>query len=72
MIKALRTANNAYDEKITFVYVDWDLHRRAPISKQLKIWRQSSLVLLKGDSELGRLVAQTSTASIQGLLDKAL
>ena len=72
MIKALRAANSAYDEKITFVYVDWVEHRGEPVSKKHKVFRQSTLVLLKGADEVGRVVAQTSTAAIKGLLDKAL
>lgn len=72
MIKALRAANSAYDDKITFVHVDWDKHRQSPISRDLKVRYQSTLVMLKGDGEAGRLVAQTGEAKIKGLLDKAL
>ncbi len=72
MIKALRAANSAYDEKITFVYVDWDKYKRAPISKKYKIRYQSTLVMLTGEGEIGRLISQTSEAKIKGLLDKAL
>jgi hypothetical protein len=52
--------------------VDWDKYRRAPISKQFKVRRQATLVMLKADGEVGRLVAATSEASIKALLDKAL
>ena len=72
MIKALRTANAAYDEKICFVYVDWDKYRGSPLAKAHKVGRQSTLVLLTAQGEAGRLVAQTSEAAIKGLLDKAL
>lgn len=72
MIRALRDANSTYEDKITFIHVDWDKYRRAPISKQFKVRRQATLVMLKADGEVGRLVAATSEASIKALLDKAL
>lgn len=71
-IKALRAANPAYDEAITFISVDWDLHSGAPISRSLNIPRRSTLVALKGDKELGRIVAGTRKAEIKALLDTAL
>ena len=72
MIKALRADNSAYEGKITFVDVDWDKYRRAPIALKLKVFRQSTLVMLKGDGEIGRLVAATGEVAIKDLLDKAL
>jgi len=72
VIRALREANKVYEDKIAFVYVDWDQHHRSPISKSLNIRRQSTLVLLNARGEVGRLVAATSKASIKSLLDKAL
>ncbi len=71
MIKALRDENNAYDEKITFVNVDWDLHGRAPISREHRVSSRSTLILLTPNGEAGRIVAQTSKEAIKGLLDKA-
>ncbi len=72
MIKALREANSAYNDKITFVYVDYMKYRGSPLSKQHKVRYQSTLVLLNSEGEIGRVVAQTSEAVIKGLLDKAL
>jgi hypothetical protein len=71
VIGDLRAANTEYDQKIAFVYVDWDVHSRSPVSQDLKIYRQSTLVMLGQKGELGRIVAQTSQGVIQGLLDKA-
>ena len=70
-INALRKANSAYD-KIFFVRVDWDVYSNAPISKKYKIPRRSTLIVLKGDKELGRIVAGTSKTKIKALLDKGL
>lgn len=71
-ISALLAANPAYEANITFVRVDWDDFGRGELSTTLKIPRRSTLVVLKGDQELGRLVAQTSEGPIKRLLDTAL
>ncbi len=72
MIQALRTADKSYDKKIAFVEVDWDDHRSSPISKNLKVRRQSTLVMFTPEGEIGRVFARTDKASIKGLLDKGL
>lgn len=56
---------------VTVMRVDWDTYQTSQLVKDMNIPRRSTLVLLKGDKELGRVVAQTSEASIKGLLDKA-
>jgi len=56
---------------ITVMRVDWDTYRSSDIVKRMNIPRRSTLVLLKGGKELGRVVAQTGEAPIRGLLDKA-
>ena len=63
--------NPAYEENITFVRIDWDQYGRGELATELNIPRRSTLVVLKGDEELGRLVARTSRGDIQGLLDTA-
>ena len=72
VINALKSDNPAYEANITFVNVDWDQHGKSDLAKSLKIPRRSTLVVLKGDAELGRIVAQTSEASIKALMDTAL
>lgn len=72
VINALKSANPAYEKNIVFINVDWDVHSRSALSKELRIPRRSTLVVLKGDQELGRIVAQTSEAKIKGLMDTAL
>ena len=71
-ITALLKANPAYEENITFIKVDWDRHSRSALAKELGIPRRSTLVVLRGDDELGRIVAGTSKKQIKDLLDTAL
>ncbi len=72
VINALKADNPAYDQAITFINVDWDDYGNSALSRDLNIPRRSTLVVLKGDQELGRIVAQTSKAQIQELMDSAL
>lgn len=72
VISALRGANPAYDDAISFVKVDWDTYRRDPVTTDRAIPRRSTLILLRGDEELGRIVAGTSESQIQSLMDLAL
>jgi thioredoxin 1 len=68
----LRAENPAYDAAIRFITVDWDEHGEGDLSKSLNIPRRSTLVLLKGKTELGRTVAGTSREEIKALLDAGL
>lgn len=72
VISGLRTANPAYDAAITFITVDWDQYADGDLAKSLNIPRRSTLVALKGNTEIGRIVAGTSKAEIQALMDAAL
>lgn len=72
VLSALLEENPAYEENITFVRVDWDVYSDSDLAIELNIPRRSTLVVLKGEEELGRLVARTSQGDIQGLLDTAL
>ncbi len=71
-IDALRAENPSYDENIVFVTVDWDTYKDGDLSRALQIPRRSTLVVLKGNQELGRVVAGTSRKQIKALLDTAL
>lgn len=72
VIDALKAENPAYAAAISFVQVDWDLYRDEDLATRLAIPRRSTLVVLKGDQELGRLVAATGRAQIEELLNTAL
>ena len=71
-ISALKAENPAYEKNITFIAVDWDKHSGSDLARRLNIPRRSTLVVLKGDRELGRIVAGTSKRDIKALLDTAL
>ena len=71
-INALRGENPAYDQSILFVNVDWDVYRGSDLTRALNVPRRSTLIVLKGDQELGRIVAGTSRGQIKDLMDTAL
>ena len=72
VINALRGENAAYDANISFIKVDWDDYGSGELSTALRIPRRSTLVVLKGDEELGRIVAGTARKQIKTLMDTAL
>ncbi|MGR3542253.1 MAG: thioredoxin family protein [Hasllibacter sp.] len=71
-LEQLTGANPAYEAGITFLQIDWDQHGDSALARQLNIPRRSTLVALKGEREVGRIVAGTAMGQIQGLLDAAL
>ena len=72
VITDLRQGNPAYDEKITFITVDWDQYANGELARRLGIPRRSTLVALNGNEEIGRIVAGTSRSDIKALMDAAL
>ena len=68
----LKAANPEYEANITFIRVDWDVFADEALAQDLAIPRRSTLVVLKGDEEIGRIVAGTREAEIKALLDAAL
>ncbi len=72
VLERLKAENPAYEAAITFVDVDWDDFRRAAITRNLNIPRRSTLVVLRGQQELGRLIAGTRYDQIKELMDTAL
>ncbi len=71
-IRALMEENPAYEQNISFIKVDWDKYAQSRIAVRLNIPRRSTLVVLRGDEELGRIVAGTKKADIKALMDTAL
>lgn len=71
-IRKLKKQNPAYEANITFIDVDYDRYGNGKLANRLNIPRRSTLVVLKGDQELGRIVAGTKTADIKALMDTAL
>lgn len=72
ILTELRTENPAFDEKIAFVKVDWDTYSTHAVTQSRNIPRRSTLILLRGDEELGRIVAGTDTDEIRSLLELGL
>lgn len=72
VIDALQGENPDYAANISFIDVDWDDYGNGDLSRALNIPRRSTLVVLKGNQELGRIVAGTSRKSIKQLMDIAL
>ena len=72
MLNKLRESEPKYNQSITFVLVDWDTYKKHEVTTSRKIPRRSTLVLIKNDEEVQRLVAQTSEEKIKTLLDIAI
>jgi thioredoxin 1 len=72
VINALRATNPAYDEAMTFFRVDWDTYRNHEVAVRRSIPRRSTLLVLRGNQELGRIVAGTSATQIRQLMDRGL
>lgn len=72
VLDKLKAENPAYEQNITFINVDWDTYGRSQMADRMRIPRRSTLVVLKGDDELGRLVADTREGKIRELMDIAL
>lgn len=71
-IEALRDSDPAYDAAMSFVKVDWDVYYGSAIAADYKIPRRSTLLVLRGDQELGRIVADASRSKIKALMDLGL
>ncbi|MEM0944270.1 MAG: thioredoxin, partial [Pseudomonadota bacterium] len=51
---------------------DWDDFKGHSVTTSRGIPRRSTLLVLRGDQELGRIVAGTSQSQIKGLMDRGL
>jgi thiol-disulfide isomerase/thioredoxin len=72
IIDAYRAERPEIEDAVTFVRVDWDQFSQSDIVSWYDIPRRSTLLVLRGEDEIGRIVAGTSRAQIYGLLDAAL
>jgi len=72
VINALRASDPSYDEKLTFIKVDWDTYKSHEVTAFRNIPRRSTLIVLRGEEELGRIVAGTSESQIKALMDTGL
>ncbi|KIC47177.1 thioredoxin [Ruegeria sp. ANG-S4] len=72
VINVIRAENPAYDAAMTFVKVDWDTYKSHEVTVSRSIPRRSTLIVLRGKQELGRIIAGTSEAQIKDLMNKGL
>jgi thioredoxin 1 len=70
VLDALQKESAAY-AAIPILRVDWDEYGNSDLARDMAIPRRSTLVLMRGETELGRLVAETRKERIAGLLDLA-
>jgi thioredoxin 1 len=71
VIESLMKEYPAY-RSIPVIRVDWDEEERGELVRAMQIPRRSTLVVMRGNQELGRLVAATAPDRIRALLDLAL
>lgn len=72
VIAKLMAENPDYGRKVRFIVVDWDQYGDGELSRALGIPRRSTLVALKGNREIGSIVAGTGKAEIKSLFDAAV
>ena len=63
---------NAAYEALVFVDVDWDTFGLSEWAKRLKIERRSTLIAMRGDEEIARLVNEPYEHRVRSFLDAAL
>lgn len=71
MIGALLSENPDY-ARVSFIDVDWDEWGNSDLVRALNVPRHATLVVLKGDQELGRKISATGRDDIKELMDLAL
>ncbi|MEO0328630.1 MAG: thioredoxin family protein [Pseudomonadota bacterium] len=72
VINALVEKNPEYKDAMTFIKVNWDEFGNSEIARKYNIPRRSTLIVLRGDEVLGKVVAQTASGTIKKLMDKGL
>jgi thioredoxin 1 len=72
ILNELRAQNPAIDGELTLIRVDWDRHRGGDLVRRLAVPRRSTIIALRGETEIARLVAETGRPRIEALLQSAL
>ena len=72
ILTKIRENNSAYDEKMTFVKIDWDTYKDHEVTSSRNIPRRSTLLVLRGNEEIGRIIAGTDPKEIELLMAKGL
>lgn len=63
--------NPAY-RTVTVMKVDWSEHGRSDVAKEHGVRRRSTLVMLSGGKEVGRVIGSTSREDIEALFRAAI
>ena len=71
-MQAIKAADPGYDKALTFMLVDWDTWANSDLTLALNVPERSTIVVLKGQGEVGRLYAETTVGPIKALLDQAV
>ena len=72
ILTEIRENNSSYDEKMTFVKIDWDTYKDHEVTSSRNIPRRSTLLVLRGDKEIGRIIAGTDPKKIEALMAEGL
>ena len=72
MLKALRASSPKYNEAIRFILVDWDTYKNDAIARDYNVRNRSTLIMLKGGQELGRVSFSSSRGAIEPLFEAAI
>jgi thioredoxin 1 len=72
IIDALRAADPRIDAELTVIRVDWDQFGNGDLSRRFAVPRRSTLIALRGERELDRIVAGTGEGAIRALFQRAL
>jgi hypothetical protein len=70
VLTSLYSGDSKYNA-IPVIRVDWDTWRNSELVAAWRIPRRSTLVLVEGNTELGRIVADTREERIVNLLELA-
>lgn len=62
--------NPAY-QAVTVMKVDWSEHSQSEVAKEHAVKRRSTLVMLRGGEEVGRVIGSTSRDDIEALFKAA-
>lgn len=72
VINSLRAEMPQIDSDMTVIEVNWSEYSDSELARQFNVPRRSTIIALKGNEELGRSVAGTSTDDIRALFQAAL
>ncbi len=70
-VRALISSNSAY-QAVTLLRVDWDKYSNDQVVKELNVARRSTLVMFNNGQEVGRVIANSNSGTIEKLFKKAV